>query len=280
MPRVQYFWEAFPAGSGPTDRTTYMFTYVDADKSRASLVDMLEDYWKFMPTYQGVELDDLEIQRVLFGCFPTYRDSPLRPGMDRLLQVGDASGIQSPLSFGGFGALTRHLGRLSSAVVDSLEADSLQKADLGLVSPYLPNLSAVWLFQRAMSVRPSGKLPPSYFINKLLGTNFRVMKKLGDGVLRPFNQDVVQFVPLTLTLGGMMVAEPLFIPVLLSQLGVRPIAQWFVHYVSLALYTILYVTVGPVFSLVGKTSKSAKLRFRTRRLLDALKFGSGLDYKA
>ena len=27
---LQYFWEAFPAGSNPTDRTTYMFTYLDA----------------------------------------------------------------------------------------------------------------------------------------------------------------------------------------------------------------------------------------------------------
>lgn len=31
---VQYFWEAFPAGSGPTDRTTYMFAYMDAQPSR------------------------------------------------------------------------------------------------------------------------------------------------------------------------------------------------------------------------------------------------------
>lgn len=31
-------------------------------------------------------------------------------------QVGDASGIQSPVSFGGFGSLTRHLGRLSSGL--------------------------------------------------------------------------------------------------------------------------------------------------------------------
>lgn len=29
-PKAQYFWEAFPAGSGPTDRTTYMFAYLDA----------------------------------------------------------------------------------------------------------------------------------------------------------------------------------------------------------------------------------------------------------
>jgi hypothetical protein len=28
--RCQLFWEAFPAGTGPTDRTTYMFTYLDA----------------------------------------------------------------------------------------------------------------------------------------------------------------------------------------------------------------------------------------------------------
>lgn len=31
-----------------------------------------------------------------------------------LLQIGDASGIQSPISFGGFGAITRHIGRLSN----------------------------------------------------------------------------------------------------------------------------------------------------------------------
>lgn len=37
VPNVQYFWEAFPSGSGQTDRTTYMFTYIDADPSRCGL---------------------------------------------------------------------------------------------------------------------------------------------------------------------------------------------------------------------------------------------------
>lgn len=35
-------------------------------------------------------------------------------------QFGDASGIQSPVSFGGFGSLTRHLGRLSAGIHLSL----------------------------------------------------------------------------------------------------------------------------------------------------------------
>lgn len=82
---------------------------------------MLADYWQLMPQYQGVDLDSLQVERILFGFFPTYRSSPLQPGFDRVLQVGDASGIQSPLSFGGFGALTRHLERLTGAISDALE---------------------------------------------------------------------------------------------------------------------------------------------------------------
>ena len=92
-----------------------------ADPRRPSLEDMLDDYWRIMPEYQGVTLDRLQPQRILFGFFPTYRDSPLQPGFDRVLQVGDASGIQSPLSFGGFGALTRHMPRLVPAISEALE---------------------------------------------------------------------------------------------------------------------------------------------------------------
>jgi hypothetical protein len=82
---------------------------------------MLDDYWRLMPDYQQVALEDLTIRRILFGTFPTFRSSPLQPGFDRVLQVGDASGIQSPLSFGGFGALTRHLPRLARAIPEALQ---------------------------------------------------------------------------------------------------------------------------------------------------------------
>jgi len=47
--RVQLFWEAFPAGSGPRDRTTYMFSYMDADKSRPSFQELMSMYWNKMP---------------------------------------------------------------------------------------------------------------------------------------------------------------------------------------------------------------------------------------
>ncbi len=54
-----------------------------------------------MAEYQGVQLEDITFRRALFGLFPTYRDSPLRPSFDRLLQAGDASGIQ--VKYAGWG---------------------------------------------------------------------------------------------------------------------------------------------------------------------------------
>ena len=41
--QTQYFWESFPAGSGPTDRTTYLFSYMDAKPERPSVSDVSFD---------------------------------------------------------------------------------------------------------------------------------------------------------------------------------------------------------------------------------------------
>lgn len=47
----------------------------------------MEEYWRLIPGYQGVRLEDLQPLRILFGFFPTYRASPLAPAWDRVLQV-------------------------------------------------------------------------------------------------------------------------------------------------------------------------------------------------
>lgn len=72
---LQYFWEAFPAGSGSADRTIYMFTYIDPRPGSPRLEDLLEEFWELMPNYQTIKsIDELEILRVIYGIFPTYRD--------------------------------------------------------------------------------------------------------------------------------------------------------------------------------------------------------------
>ncbi|KAH7431156.1 hypothetical protein KP509_08G032900 [Ceratopteris richardii] len=274
---IQFFWEAFPAGSGPKDRTTYLFSYMDVNPQCPSLEEMLELYWDLLPEYQDVELNDLEILRVLFGIFPTYRSSPLQPSFDRVLQVGDASGIQSPVSFGGFGSITRHLERLTNGISESLEEDFLDKGNLALLNPYMPNLSASWLFQKAMSAKGSSTVADD-FINTLLATNFGCMQKLGDPVIRPFLQDVIQFGPLAKTLGYVMISRPDILPAIFRQVGLQSILEWTIHFTLLGIYTILSTTAVPLLLFwIPKMPKKAQ--FIWRRRIEAWKFGSGLDYQ-
>ncbi|KAI5565618.1 hypothetical protein BDE02_14G134400 [Populus trichocarpa] len=274
---AQYFWEAFPAGSGPLDRTTYMFTYVSPQPGSPKLEELLEDFWDLMPEYQGVSLDNLEILRVIYGIFPTYRDSPLPAEFDRILQFGDASGIQSPVSFGGFGSLTRHLGRLSAGVYEAINGDFLDASSLSLLNPYMPNLSASWLFQRAMSAKKNSNVPPE-FINELLYVNFQSMQKLGDPVLRPFLQDVIQFWALSKTLGLVMLTKPQIIPSIFKQVGIPVLLDWSSHFFMLGYYTFLSTYADPVIRPF-LTAFPSKMKYEWKRYLEAWKYGSGLDYK-
>lgn len=69
---------------------------------RASLEDMYEDYLRLLPQYRGCQdLGPMQIQRAVFGYVPNWHDQPLSPLTSRLLQVGDAAGNRSALSFAG-----------------------------------------------------------------------------------------------------------------------------------------------------------------------------------
>ena len=191
------FGEAFPVNigrncnePGTSDvKTTYMVTYLDAEKDRPDLLTLMEDYWDNLPIYQNSIQDpeiDLDVKRVLFAFFPMIPIAIHHSSLNGIeSSVDDASGIQSPLSFGGFGPSTRHLGRISGAVSDALEHDCLSKDELGKINPYTPNLSAAWMFQKAMFVR-LGQQVDSKFVNRLLAINFEVMDEMGNRTIKPF----------------------------------------------------------------------------------------------
>ncbi len=267
--QCQYFWEAFPARDG---RTTYMFSYLDAHCDRPSLEYFMEEYLRLLPEYQNIELEQLNFNRFLFGFFPAYNKSPLNLSFDRILAVGDSSGSQSPVSFGGFGSMIRHLKRLSCGIDEALKIDSLTQKDLALLQPYQPNISVTWLFQKTMSVGIDKKVNPNQ-INNLMNGVFQVMEKLGNDVIKPFLQDVIQFVPLAKTLP--LVNPKLVLP-LLPQIGLNPLIDWSRHYFNLALYSILFDLGNSTHSISNQLSPLQQYYYH--RYLDAWKYGSGKDY--
>eukprot|EP01041_Mallomonas_annulata_P001053 gene1053-2061_t len=268
---LQYFWEAFPAGSSPLDRTTYLFTYMDAKPERPSILEIMEDYWTLLPRYQGVDVDELEFLRILYGMFPTYKTSPLSSGFSRIIQVGDASGIQSPLSFGGFGSLTRHIERVVNALDEALRDDLLDRAHLSLINTYQPNLSACWMFQRAMSVRV-GVQPAPGVVTDTLANTFSGMTKLGDPVLRPFLQDVVQFVPLVRSLFISLQQDPLVPIKMIPHVGILELLDFTYHMVMMALYTLLAKYISPMLLMKADGTSSPSSAFSLRRKAEAWKF--------
>lgn len=272
--QCQYFWEAFPARDG---RTTYLFTYVDAHPDRLGLEALFEEYFQLLPTYQNIDLDQLEIQRALFGFFPCYRQSPLRYPYSRLLPIGDSSGSQSPLSFGGFGAMIRHLKRLTRGIDEALRCDQLGEADLKLLQPYQPNLSVTWLFQRSMSVGMNQSLAPNQ-INELLSSVFQQMASLGDDVLKPFMQDVVKFPALTKTLLKATAAQPLMVTQIVPQVGLGSLLDWMRHYGGLSLYSALHALDSPLSGWIDQLPPEQ--RYRWHRWQDAWQYGSGGDYES
>jgi lycopene cyclase CruP len=268
--QCQYFWEAFPARDG---RTTYLFTYLDAHPDRFSLEFFMQEYLRLLPQYQGVDLSELDFKRFLFGFFPSYRHSPLRVPWNRVLPVGDSSGAQSPVSFGGFGSIVRHLKRLTTGIEEALKTDSLSREDLSLLQPYQPNISVTWLFQRTMSVECDRTVPPNQ-INDLMNGVFAVMEDLGDEVLKPFLQDVIQFGPLAKTLPRV---NPKLVLPILPQVGIPLLLDWLKHYLSLGIYSGLY-PVGKGLDAIASRLPS-KQQYYYHRWLEAWKYGAGYDYE-
>lgn len=269
--QCQFFWEAFPARDG---RTTYLFTYLDADAHRPGLAALFDDYLQLLPEYQNVELNHLQIQRALFGFFPAYRQ-PLRLPWSRILPVGDSSGTQSPVSFGGFGAMVRHLKRLTFGINDALLCDRLLVSDLALLQPYQPNIRVTWLFQKAMSVGVNQTVAPNQ-INQLLAAVFQEMHQLGDSVLKPFLQDVVQFPALTKTLLKTGLSHPLLVIKVIPQVGLRDLFAWIVHYFNLGIYAALFQISLPLRLWLKNLPPVP--RYYCQRWLDAWEYGSGCDY--
>ena len=120
---------------------------MDLNDKNPTLSEYLEKYFRDLQGYQSLKIENLEMNRLLIGVFPCYKSAALKPAFDRLLQLGDASASQSPLSFGGFGALLHRIEPLCLEIHHLLNRDTLCKKSLKNIYPYCP--SSVFVISKA-----------------------------------------------------------------------------------------------------------------------------------
>lgn len=172
----QLIWELFP-GAGE-ELTIYLFHYHEVNpENPGSLLEMYEDFFTILPEYRRCDLEQLVWKKPTFGYIPGHfsvNSSDRQVAFDRLIAIGDAASLQSPLVFTGFGSLVRNLERLTTLLNVALQHDLLSQNHLNLIRAYQSNVSVTWLFSKGMMV-PTGKFLPPQRINAMLNTFFGLL---------------------------------------------------------------------------------------------------------
>ncbi|WP_069790258.1 flavin-dependent dehydrogenase [Cyanobacterium sp. IPPAS B-1200] len=172
----QLIWELFPAEGD--ELTIYLFHYHQVHPDNpGSLLEMYEDFFNILPEYRRCDMDKLVWKKPTFGYIPgrfTVGENDREIATDRVMAIGDAASLQSPLVFTGFGSLVRNLGRLTNLLDKALKNDLLDGESLNRIKAYQSNIAVTWLFSKGMMVPTHKTLPPER-VNSMLNTFFGLL---------------------------------------------------------------------------------------------------------
>jgi len=229
----QLIWELFP-GAGD-DLTFYLFHYHEVHPDNpGSLLELYEDFFAILPEYRQCDPDRLTWKKPTFGYIPGHfsvgsRDRAV--AFDRLLALGDAASLQSPLVFTGFGSLVRNLPRLTVLLDTALRHDLVRASDLGRIRAYQSNVSVTWLFSKGMMV-PTGRTLEPQRVNAMLNTFFGLLATAPPQVADDFIKDRVDW----LTFNRLALKAAWFNPALIGwiweQAGAKDFIRWVGSYLA------------------------------------------------
>ena len=190
----QLIWELFPADG--EELTFYLFHYHQVHpENPGSLLEMYEDFFTILPEYRRCDLDQLVWKKPTFGYIPghfTTGRGDRQVAFDRLIALGDAASLQSPLIFTGFGSLVRNLPRLTHLLDTALKHNLLSAKHLNQIRAYQSNVAVTWLFSKGMMVPTGRNLPPER-VNAMLNTFFGILADQPPAIAEAFIKDRVDW---------------------------------------------------------------------------------------
>lgn len=172
----QLIWELFPGEN--EELTIYLFHYHQVNpENPGSLLEMYEDFFTILPEYRRCDMDKLVWKKPTFGYIPGHfsvGSCDRTVAFNRLITIGDAASLQSPLVFTGFGSLIRNLERLTELLDTALKHDLLSAKHLNQIRAFQNNIAVTWMFSKGMMV-PTGKFIPPERINAMLNNFFGLL---------------------------------------------------------------------------------------------------------
>ncbi|BDA72234.1 hypothetical protein RIVM261_007210 [Rivularia sp. IAM M-261] len=241
----QLIWELFP---GENDELTiYLFHYHQVNaKNPGSLLEMYEDFFTILPEYRRCDVDSLEWKKPTFGYIPGHFSTNANSrtvAFDRLVAIGDAASLQSPLVFTGFGSLVRNLERLTKLLDCALKHDLLSAQHLNRIRAFQSNIAVTWMFSKGMMV-PTGKFLPPERINCMLNNFFGLLADSSPEVAENFIKD--RFDWLTFNLLALKAAKknPALLPWIWELAGAKDLFRWLGNYINFTRHAIVCALLG------------------------------------
>ncbi|WP_413168238.1 flavin-dependent dehydrogenase [Capilliphycus salinus ALCB114379] len=247
----QLIWELFPGGGN--ELTFYLFHYHQVNpKNPGSLLEMYEDFFTILPEYRRCDLDKLVWKKPTFGYIPGHfsaRSRDRKVAYDRLISIGDAASLQSPLVFTGFGSLVRNLSRLTDLLNTALKHDLLQIKHLNQIRAYQSNISVTWLFSKGMMVPTDKHLPPQR-INSILNTFFGLLASEPTAVADTFIKDRADWWTFTRLALKAARTNPKLLLWILDFITFNEVIRWMVSYLNFTILALISGLLGwvPRFS--------------------------------
>jgi lycopene cyclase CruA len=244
----QLIWELFP-GVGE-ELTIYLFHYHEVNrKNPGSLLEMYEDFFTILPEYRRCDMDKLVWKKPTFGYIPGHfsvSSSDRTIAFDRLIAMGDAASLQSPLIFTGFGSLVRNLERLTTLLNTALKHDLLSFRHLNQIRAYQSNVSVTWLFSKGMMV-PTDKFIPPQRVNSMLNTFFGLLADEPSEVADNFIKDRCDWLTFNRLALKAATKNPALLLWIWQLAGFRDLVRWLGNYFNFGLHALVSAVLSKWF---------------------------------
>ena len=223
----QLIWEGFAGNSLKDEYTTYLFFY-DSVESKAdkSLLRLFEDYFEKLPDYKKKN-GAWRVVKPVFGYIPSIHHhgwkNVKRTAIDRLLLVGDAAGLSSPLTFCGFGSNVRNLRKITAQTEKALRENLLDEKSLAQVNAYEPQVAQMASLAEFMRPTETGN---SAAVNETMNAVMAALQSLDKNVAREMFQDKISFASFKKVLLKTAKLHPAVFKKMLSHLGTKGAFWW------------------------------------------------------
>ncbi len=250
----QLIWELFPGEND--DLTFYLFHYHEVHPDNpGSLLEMYEDFFTIIPEYRRCKMENLIWKKATFGYIPGHfslNSSDRLVSFDRILAIGDAASLQSPLVFTGFGSLVRNLGRLTDLLDTALKYDLLRGKDLTQIRAYQSNTSVTWLFSKGMMVKTGTIFPPER-VNSMLNTFFGILAQEPEEIANTFIKDRTNWLLFNRLALKAAFQNPTMLFWIFEMAGIKDLFRWLISYFTFTFDAFLrFILMGWFPTLLNK----------------------------